>query len=149
MSYVDLLKTVDIFDELDTARLERLSGICTEHWMRVGEVVFEQQSHSDSLYIILNGEIDILVQLPTMDTASVIARLQRGQSFGEVALVDEGLRTATARVASPEARLLMLHRANLMELCHSDYELGFLLMRNLAIDLALKLRQADLRVPQA
>ena len=40
----------------------------------------------------------------------------------------------------------MLRRADLMELCREDFELGFILMRNLAADLALKIRQTDLRV---
>ncbi len=148
MSYAYLLGKVEIFDELDKERLERISNICVEHRYDRGELVFEQNAKSDGLYIILSGEIDIQVQSSASNAPLTVARLQRGQSFGEVALVDEGIRTATARVASPEARLLILRRADLMELCHEDFELGFLLMRNLAGDLALKMRQTDLRMRQ-
>jgi len=148
MSYADLLERVEIFDELSKERLERISSICIEHRYDRGELIFEQNARSDGLYIILNGEIEIQVQSPTAAAPLTVARLQRGQSFGEVALVDEGIRTATARVATPEARLLMLRRADLMEICHEDFELGFILMRNLAADLALKMRQTDLRMRQ-
>lgn len=148
MSYAYLLENVDIFDELSNDRLERISSICVEHRFDRGELVFEQNAKSDGLYIILSGDIDIQVQSSESGAPLSVARLQRGQSFGEVALVDEGIRTATARVASAEARLLMLRRADLMELCREDYELGFLLMRNLAADLALKMRQTDLRMRQ-
>jgi len=148
MSYAYLLGKVEIFDELDKERLERISNICVEHRYDRGELVFEQNAKSDGLYIILSGEIDIQVQSSASNAPLTVARLQRGQSFGEVALVDEGIRTATARVASPEARLLILRRADLMELCREDFELGFLLMRNLAADLALKMRQTDLRMRQ-
>jgi CRP/FNR family cyclic AMP-dependent transcriptional regulator len=148
MSYAYLLGKVEIFDELDKERLERISNICVEHRYDRGELVFEQNAKSDGLYIILSGEIDIQVQSSASNAPLTVARLQRGQSFGEVALVDEGIRTATARVASPEARLLILRRADLMELCREDFELGFLLMRNLAGDLALKMRQTDLRMRQ-
>jgi CRP-like cAMP-binding protein len=149
MSYAYLLGKVEIFDELDKERLERISQICVERRYDRGELVFEQNAKSDGLYIILSGEIDIQVQASTSIAPLTVARLQRGQSFGEVALVDEGIRTATARVASPEARLLILRRADLMELCREDFELGFLLMRNLASDLALKMRQTDLRMRQS
>ncbi len=146
MSYADMLANVDIFDDLSAERLERISSICVEHRLHEGDIVFEQNARSDGLYIILNGEIDIQVQSPSSDAPLTVARLQRGQSFGEVALVDEGIRTATARVGTPDARLLMLRRADLMEICSEDFELGFILMRNLAGDLALKMRQTDLRV---
>jgi CRP-like cAMP-binding protein len=149
MSYAYLLEKVDIFDELSKEHLERISHICVEHRFDRGELVFEQNAKSDALYIILSGDIDIQVQSSDSSATLTVARLQRGQSFGEVALVDEGIRTATARVASAEARLLMLRRADLMELCREDYELGFLLMRNLAGDLALKMRQTDLRMHQS
>ena len=146
MSYAYMLEKVDIFDELGKDRLERISSICVEHRYAEGDVVFEQNTKSDGLYIILGGEIDIKMQSASGGAPFTVARLQRGQSFGEVALVDEGIRTATAQVSSAEARLLALRRADLMELCHEDFELGFILMRNLAGDLALKMRQTDLRV---
>jgi CRP-like cAMP-binding protein len=149
MSYAYLLEKVDIFDELSKDRLERISSICIEHRYDRGELVFEQNAKSDGLYIILSGEIDIQVQSSPDAAPLTVARLQRGQSFGEVALVDEGIRTATARSASADARLLTLRRADLMELCREDFELGFILMRNLAADLALKMRQTDLRMRQS
>lgn len=146
MSYAYMLARVEIFDELGQDRLERLSHICVEHRLHANDIVFEQNARSDGLYIILAGEIEIQVQSPGAEAPATVARLKGGQSFGEVALVDEGIRTATARVGSAEARLLMLRRTDLMELCREDYELGFILMRNLAADLALKMRQTDLRV---
>jgi CRP/FNR family transcriptional regulator, cyclic AMP receptor protein len=150
MSYASLLERVDVFDELSKDRLERISEICAEHHYDQSELIFEQNSVSDGLYVILNGEVDILMDRGSLSGAQAearpIAKLRRGQSFGEVALVDEGLRTATARAVTSDTRLLILRRVDLMELCQQDYELGFILMRNLAADLALKIRQTDLRM---
>ncbi|HEX9372949.1 MAG TPA: hypothetical protein VF897_18185 [Roseiflexaceae bacterium] len=42
----------------------------------------------------------------------------------------------------------MIRRFDLMAICREDCELGFILMRNLAADLALKIRQTDLRMRQ-
>jgi CRP/FNR family cyclic AMP-dependent transcriptional regulator len=156
MSYTSLLEKVEIFDELGKEQLERISDICVEHRYEQNDVIFEQLASSDGLYVILSGEVDILMDQGSFSASEhapvapmAIARLRRGQSFGEVALVDEGVRTATARAATPDTRLLMLRRDDLMELCREDYELGFTLMRNLAGDLALKIRQTDLRIRPA
>lgn len=69
-----------------------------------------------------------------------------GQSFGEVALVDEGLRSASARAAQKETRLLVIQRDKLIMLCETYPQLGYRLMYNLAADLAMKIRNTDLRI---
>ena len=75
-----------------------------------------------------------------------IATLRRGQSFGEIALVDEGLRSAAARVKGKETRLLVIPREKLIMLCETYPQLGYRLMYNLAADLAMKIRNTDLRM---
>jgi CRP-like cAMP-binding protein len=77
-----------------------------------------------------------------------IAKLRRGQSFGEITLVDQGLRSATARSSKNNTCLLILPRAKLMLLCDAYPQLGYRLMRNLAADLALKMRATDLRIQE-
>ena len=68
-----------------------------------------------------------------------IAVLRRGQCFGEVALVDEGLRSATVRSAQKGAQLRILPRDRVMMLCDTYPQLGYRLMYNLAPDLAMKI----------
>jgi CRP-like cAMP-binding protein len=75
-----------------------------------------------------------------------IATLRRGQCFGEVALVDEGLRSATARCSANNTQLFIIPRDKLVALCDTYPQLGYKLMRNLAADLALKIRSTDLRI---
>ena len=75
-----------------------------------------------------------------------IATMRRGQNFGEVTLVDQGLRSASARCAMPNTHLLVIPRDRLMMLCDTYPRLGYKLMGNLAADLALKMRNADLSI---
>jgi CRP-like cAMP-binding protein len=63
-----------------------------------------------------------------------------------VALVDQGLRSATARCAANNTQLLVLPRDKLTLLCDTYPQLGYRMMRNLAADLALKIRSTDLRI---
>lgn len=152
MSYVTTLKQADIFYELSSTQLELVAAICSDRKFQASEIVFEENTPGTELYIIAEGEVEILVN-PTLigkggsDKAPfVIATLRRGQSFGEVSLVDEGLRSAAARCSQTDTRLLSIPRTKLMLLCDTYPQLGYRLMRNLAADLAMKIRHTDLQV---
>ena len=153
MSNTGVLSQADIFYQLTPAQLEAVSAICREKTFDLGDLVFEENSSSDELYVIAHGEVEILVdpalvsdQPDTPSRPTTIATLRRGQCFGEVALVDQGLRSAAARSGTQDTRLLIIPRSELMSLCELDPMLGFHLMRNLAADLALKIRNTDLRI---
>jgi len=148
---ITFLKQGDIFYQFTQTQLELVANLCQEKTIPAGETIFEENSSSKELYIIVQGEIDILVDpgivgLNAQTEKVSIATLRRGQSFGEVALVDEGLRSATARAKGKEARLLIIPREKLIMLCETYPQLGYRLMYNLAADLAMKIRNADLRV---
>jgi CRP-like cAMP-binding protein len=78
----------------------------------------------------------------------VLTELRQGQVVGEVALVDQGVRSATIRVSRDDTLLLRLRRDQLMRLCETYPVLGYKLMRNLASELATKIRNTDWLVRQ-
>jgi CRP/FNR family transcriptional regulator, cyclic AMP receptor protein len=150
MSVVTVLKQADIFYELTTTQLELIASVCEERHYQTGDLIFAENTVGDELYVIANGEVDIEVD-PAMiggqgKPASTIATLRRGQSFGEVALVDEGRRSAAARAVQHDTHLVVIPREKLMLLCDTYHQLGYRLMRNLAADLAMKIRNTDLQV---
>lgn len=98
---VNFLKQSDIFYQFTPTQLELVANICQEVVYNANDLIFQENSGSKELYVILQGEVDILINrggggAEKHETA--VARLRRGQSFGEVALVDEGLRSASARL---------------------------------------------------
>jgi CRP/FNR family transcriptional regulator, cyclic AMP receptor protein len=153
MSFANSLKQADIFFELPPTQLELVAALCQERRGQAGDVIFEENAASDELYIIAQGEVDIQVDPALVGGDDVksqglvtIATLRRGQSFGEVALVDQGLRSASARCAANGTQLLVVPRDKLILLCDTYPQLGYQMMRNLAADLALKIRSTDLRI---
>jgi len=146
---VNFLKQGDIFYQFTPTQLELVGNLCQEIVFNTGEIVFQENSGSKELYVIAQGEVDILINRGTTDAEkkeTAVARLRRGQSFGEVALVDEGLRSASARAAQKDTRLLVIQRDKLIMLCETYPQLGYRLMYNLAADLAMKIRNTDLRI---
>src|SRR5688572_6472010 len=89
------LANTDLFHDWDDLLLELLASVCEERYCAYGEVVFDENSVSNELFIIAYGEVEIKIR-PSMGTAAdtdvqgyqTIAVLRRGQNFGEVALLD-------------------------------------------------------------
>lgn len=154
MNKVDILRRADIFYDLTPAQYDMLANICDERKVRLGEIIFEENTPGDEMYVIGRGSVEVLVDPSivggplTRKTAGpvTIATLREGQTFGEVALVDQGLRSASARCAETETTLLRIQRDKFVSLCESYPELGYRVMRNMAADLAFKIRGSDLAI---
>ncbi len=152
-SVIATLSLTDIFDNLNPAQLELVAALCEPVSLRRQEVLFRENEGSDDLYVIVRGEVDVLVD-PGLITARpqrepvVLTTLRAGQVFGEIALVDQGLRSATARAGDGSAELLRIARGRMMLLCDTYPELGYKIMRNLAADLAMKIRNTGLTIRQ-
>ncbi|MCI0518974.1 MAG: cyclic nucleotide-binding domain-containing protein [Chloroflexi bacterium] len=149
----NVLKQADIFYQLSQEQLEAVAALCREARFANGETVFNEGSRSDDLYIVIEGEVDILINPGLVGEESkgrpepvIVSTMRRGQSFGEIALVDQGLRSATARVVTAQARMYVIPGRALLELCEREAQLGYLLMRNLAADLGFKIRNSDLNL---
>lgn len=148
-----VLMQADIFYGVERSQIDHIASLCKEKGYALGETIFEENSSGDELYVIAQGEVEIILdpalvsdQTSISSPPQTIAHLHRGQSFGEVALVDQGLRSATARSASHSTKLLIIPRQELLELFEEKPKLGYLMMRNLAADLAMKLRGTDFQI---
>lgn len=146
-----VLKQADIFYEFTNTQIALVSSIANERTFEPNTIIFEENTPGDDLFIIADGEVVIQVNPAVLGKDATtgpqtIATLRRGQSFGEVSLVDEGLRSARAKSDADGARLVVIPREKLMRLCDSYPQLGYRLMRNLAADLAMKIRNTDLQV---
>jgi CRP-like cAMP-binding protein len=151
MGYLTTLRYADIFYGLRTEHLEHIASVCRELTLDKGTLIFEENSPGDEVYVVARGAVEIQVSPAILGVESetgptTIATLRKGEVFGEIVLVDRGLRSASAVVAADETRLLVIRRRDLIALCEADHELGYLLMRNIAADIAFKIRGADLMV---
>jgi CRP-like cAMP-binding protein len=148
------LSLTEMFDNLTPTQLELVASICEPETYRNRTILFKENDNSNELYVIGRGSVQILVNPSFVGTQDenlesvVIAELRQGQIIGEVALVDQGLRSATVRVSQDGTYLLRIPRDRLMLLCDSYPELGYKIMKNLAADLALKMRNTDMTVRQ-
>ena len=152
-SMTGTLSLTDIFDDLAPTQLELIASICEPQSYRKGEILIHENEGGDEMYVIARGVVEVLIN-PELVSADegleqvVLMELRQGQVFGEISLVDQGLRSATVRASDDNTEVLRLPRERLMLLCDTYPELGYKIMRNLAADLAFKIRNADLTIRQ-
>ena len=152
MQNTQILEKADIFADLTSEHLEKILNICKEVFYYQGELIFAENSPSTEFYIVLEGEVRIEVNLDMVIRSAnphalvPINIMRPGQSFGEVALVDQGIRSASARCYSMLCQLLVIDREDLLNLIQEDTQMGLIIMTNLARDLCLKIRLSTLNL---
>jgi len=144
MSIVPLLKKVDILNGLSKSQLEKVAQLCREQTRNADDIIFKENDTSSELYLIQDGRVEITLSVPDPGTEKSIVTLGKGQTFGEIALVDEGPRSASARCIADGTRLWVAKREDFISLCEKDTSIGFIVMRNIAADLSFKLRLINL-----
>ena len=142
MAIAKLLKRVQLFTRLGNEELEQIAAICSEKLAEPGELLMEQNTTGSSMYIIADGAAEVFIA--GLDNSRSLVVLGKGQVIGEMALIDQGYRSASVRATKKGATLYRIANADFNKLCEENNHIGFVVMRNLAIDLAFKLRHRNL-----
>jgi CRP-like cAMP-binding protein len=92
---VEALKRVPLFIDLDPGEIEQIARLFKERHFSQGETVTREGSGGAAFFLIESGQATVSV------AGAERAMLKQGDHFGEIALIDEGPRSATI-VASTE-----------------------------------------------
>ncbi|MCQ0112098.1 sigma 54-interacting transcriptional regulator [Zhouia amylolytica] len=113
---VDFLAEVLFFSEVSQKSLKNFAAKLTIEVFRKGEVIFEKDEIGDSMYVILDGKVKVYERDHTYGI------LEKGECFGEYALIDSKKRSA-AIAALEETQVLKIDRKYFYELLSTD--IGF------------------------
>ena len=89
---------------------------------RDGEVVFCQGEEGDCMYVVQEGKVEVLSEQGDKKVRLTI--LEKGDSFGEMAIVGREIRSATVR-ALGEARLLTVDKKTFLRRIHEDPSIAY------------------------
>ena len=104
----ELLRTVPIFSELSEPDIAALARLTSRRTCPKDTVVFFENEEGDSFFCIVVGRIKVTI-LGDDGREVILSVLGRGDFFGEMALLDNEPRSATA-IAVEDTELLSLHR---------------------------------------
>jgi len=140
MDKVEVLQKSRLFDNLLPEELEMVGELTILRRYKAEDVVFNEGDVGDAVYIIVDGEVDVLTRKDGAD--KVLATLAAGAFFGEMSLIDKEYRAATVR-ARTECAILQLSNENLHSFSKA-YREGFTwLVVNIARVLSQRLRDMN------
>ncbi len=142
MEITSALQSIELFNGLTTEQIKALIGVGKLQIFHKGDVILKQGEQSTEIHIVLEGMVEVVSDLS--EHASSLVILGAGQSFGEMALLDAGPRSASIRCLSPEAKIFTFTRKALLSFWEQQCEVGYRMMTNIARDVAFKLRVRNL-----
>ncbi len=124
------LKRVPLFSDVPEPYLGEIAARIRTRRYDSGEVVFHQQDIGEGLYLIARGGVRVFLASASGQEVT-LARFAPGEFFGELAVIDEEPRSATA-VAFESTELLILHREEFLAYLKIRPEAAIFCLRVLA-----------------
>jgi CRP/FNR family transcriptional regulator, cyclic AMP receptor protein len=134
----------DLFREQKLSRMEIhfLASLSRERQLRPGEVLFREGDPGDAMYVVLEGRVRIGKQIPGAGEEA-LAFMERGDWFGEMALIDNQPRSAEATAHDEGAVVLAVPRDVVGGLLDRRKVSSVRLLRILCDLVAKRLREID------
>ena len=130
---------------LSSLEINLLSTLSRERRLAPGEVLFREGDAGNEMYILLSGRVMISKYIPGAGEEA-LAFLERGDFFGEMALIDNQPRSADARAHGGPLTVLALDQATIREMLALDPQASLEFLRLLCRLLAKRLREIDEKV---
>ena len=80
---------------MEENEVEQFLKLCTREYFKAGDEIFKEGDSGDDFYLVISGEIAIQVG------GKEVARMRQGKLFGEMAMIDNAKRTASAAATQP------------------------------------------------
>lgn len=135
-----LIGSVPLFSDLEPAEVERIAAVAVPRSFPAGSMVFREGDHSDACYVVRSGLFRVTRQHPD-GRAITLATLAPGDFFGELAMLDGEVRSASVE-AVEEGELLGLPANDMLSLLERNPEITV----KVATALTRRLRQANERI---
>lgn len=133
-----VLKSIPVFRDLSARELATIEKTLHKRLYDAGEIIFNQGVPGAGMYIIIEGEVAIIHE----ETGQELARLGEREFFGELALLEEAPRSATA-VARTKTIVLGFFQSDLFGINERNPRLGNKIILRLARIIGERLRHSN------
>lgn len=127
ISIREMLKNISYFEKFNELEMRKLIEIGYREKLAKAEILFEENTQGDTFYIILSGEVEILVN----HLNKHIAFLKTGEFFGELSLMLDIPRTATVK-AVEDTILFVINRQGFQTLLKQSPQLSEIIIHELS-----------------
>ena len=144
---MQFLGKVKLFENLVLGDIDFLLDELREEQYDSGEWVFHEGEPGNSLYIVEEGEVEILKENEGGEDTS-LARLKPGDFFGEMSLIRRGTRSASVR-ATKRSVLLFLSEENFRDMLSRNHRTSLKITYNIARVLSDRLDEMNEKLDRA
>ncbi|MCK4453166.1 MAG: cyclic nucleotide-binding domain-containing protein [Candidatus Stahlbacteria bacterium] len=137
----DVLSQVYLFRELTPSEMDILISISKEKRAKKDEVIFKEGATGDAFYLIVSGSVRISTIVPGVGEEALTI-LREGEYFGEMALIDDAPRSASA-IANDDTILLLIKKDNFRKLLTQETGIAYKLLWVFTKTLSARLRKTD------
>ena len=111
MAHEDLLAATEFFSAASLEVLRSVAAAGYERHLVRGDVLFKEHDPADALFIVIRGRLAIAIANPIDNRETVVSLMEPGDLFGEMAMLDDGPRSAMARALEPSTVLSIPYAA--------------------------------------
>lgn len=127
---VGMLQRTPLFNGLDKRQLESLARRFVERKFDAGETIVTQGRGGEGFFVVVSGRAEAIREHADGEK-TVLNPLEPGDFFGEMALLSEGIRTASV-VATEPTTCLVLARWDFLGALREDSEMAVVILQELA-----------------
>jgi len=143
-SVMDRMNQAGFLKELSDDDLKKVADLATVEKQNAGTILFREGAVSDPLYLIVGGSVALDMHVPRRGQVRILT-VGPGEVLGWSALLTDQRMTAMATVVE-DVTMIAIPGRKLHELCEADKDVGYAVMRRMAIALANRLLATRLQL---
>lgn len=132
---------ISLFEGLNRREQQEIGRVLQNKTYQSGELIFQQGNPGTGLFVVMTGSVDVQ-QEEEDGTVLKLTTVNPGEFFGELALLDDTPRSASA-VAVDETSVVVLYRTDLLALAETRPRLGVKILMHLSHIVAERLRRTN------
>lgn len=137
-----LLKKVPLFEGLTNSQLQKIAALASARSFEGSMHIFKEGDAGDAMYVIVEGKVRISKTVPGIGEEA-LAILEKGQYFGEMALIEESSPRSADAIAHIPCKLWVIERSKLEQLMFTDRDLAYVVLWTFVRTLSERLRETN------
>lgn len=143
---MSILDNVILFSTLTEEEKEKILSISEEKRFKPGDKIFSEGNEGDGFYIIKSGSVRISIFLPDVGE-ELLSLLKEGNHFGEMAVIEDKPRSATA-IADTETVCLYFNKEKFIEIMKNNKEMENKILWEFVKEFSFRLRKTDKKLKE-
>ncbi len=136
------IKKMKIFQYLSDNEIDKISSLLTQQSYKADDIIFHEGDEGDTMYLVSRGCVSILFELKQGKRRKRVASFGEGVFFGDMALLEEKPRSASA-IADQDTELFALTRKDYLQLLEAEPQIASKIQLGIAKELSARLRSTS------